>query len=80
MWIKSTVLNDPVLKIVAEKVGKTVAQVALRWGIQMGHSVLPKSTAESRLKENLDIYDWAIPDHLLAKFVDIEQASYFWQS
>ena len=78
--MKSTVLNDPVLKIVAEKVGKTVAQVALRWGIQMGHSVLPKSTAESRLKENLDIYDWAIPDHLLAKFADIEQASYFWQS
>ena len=40
------VLEHPVVVSAAEKLGKTPAQVALRWGIQMGHSVLPKSTDE----------------------------------
>lgn len=41
----------------------------------MGHSVLPKSANEARLKENFDIFDWCIPEDLLAKFPEIEQAS-----
>lgn len=73
-WIKSDVLKNPVLNTVAEKLGKTPAQVALRWGLQMGHSVLPKSTNEARIKENLDVIDWSIPDELMAKFSEIEQA------
>ncbi|GJV74978.1 NADPH-dependent aldo-keto reductase, chloroplastic [Tanacetum coccineum] len=58
-----------------EKLGKTPAQVALRWGLQMGHSVLPKSTNEARIKENFDVFKWSIPDDLLAEFSKIEQAS-----
>ncbi|XP_038980006.1 NADPH-dependent aldo-keto reductase, chloroplastic-like [Phoenix dactylifera] len=72
----SNVLTNPVGTTVAEKLGKTTpAQVALRWGLQMGQSVLPKSTRESRIKENFDIFDWSIPEELFAKFSDIEQAS-----
>lgn len=67
------VLEHPVVVSTAEKLGKTPAQVALRWGIQMGHSVLPKSTNEERIKANLDVYDWSIPDDLFAKFSEIEQ-------
>ncbi|EXB36724.1 Aldo-keto reductase family 4 member C9 [Morus notabilis] len=37
-WIKSDVLQNPIVNMVAEKLGKTPAQVALRWGLQMGHS------------------------------------------
>ncbi|KAL0338275.1 UNVERIFIED_CONTAM: NADPH-dependent aldo-keto reductase, chloroplastic [Sesamum angustifolium] len=73
-WLKSEVLKHPVLVATAEKLGKTPAQVALRWGLQMGHSVLPKSTTESRIKENLDVFSWFIPDDLFAKFSEIEQA------
>ncbi|KAJ4977897.1 hypothetical protein NE237_008677 [Protea cynaroides] len=73
-WIKGDVLKHPVITMVAEKLGKTPAQVALRWGIQMGHSVLPKSTNEKRIKENFDIFEWSIPDDLFAKFAEIEQA------
>ncbi|XP_042475239.1 NADPH-dependent aldo-keto reductase, chloroplastic-like [Macadamia integrifolia] len=73
-WLKSNVLKHPVIAMVAEKLGKTPAQVALRWGLQMGHSVLPKSTNEKRIKENFDIYGWSIPDDLFAKFAEIEQA------
>lgn len=68
-------LKDPVLNMIAEKLGKSPAQVALRWGLQMGHSVLPKSTNEGRLKENFDVFDWSIPEDLFAKFSEIEQAS-----
>jgi diketogulonate reductase-like aldo/keto reductase len=42
--------------MIAEKLGKSPAQVAFRWGLQMGHSVLPKSTNEARIKENFDIF------------------------
>ncbi|KAK6779250.1 hypothetical protein RDI58_021434 [Solanum bulbocastanum] len=73
-WLKSDVLKQPAVISVAEKLGKTPAQVCLRWGIQMGQSVLPKSTLEARIKENLDVLNWSIPDDLLAKFSEIPQA------
>ncbi|XP_010529793.1 PREDICTED: aldo-keto reductase family 4 member C9-like [Tarenaya hassleriana] len=73
-WLKSDVLKSPILKMVAEKVGKTPAQVALRWGIQMGHSVLPKSTNQGRIQENFDVFDWSVPDYLFSKLSEIEQA------
>ncbi|KAG0469311.1 hypothetical protein HPP92_018639 [Vanilla planifolia] len=72
-WIRSNVLDNPIVIDAAEKLGKTPAQVALRWGIQMGNSVLPKSTNKSRILENLDVYDWSIPDELFAMFTTIQQ-------
>lgn len=73
--IKSDVLKNPIIIMVAEKLGKTPAQVALRWGLQMGHSVIPKSTNEARIKENFDVFDWSIPEDLFVKFTEIQQAS-----
>lgn len=69
------VLEHPAVVSAAETLGKTPAQVALRWGVQMGHSVLPKSTDEGRIRANLDVYGWSLPEDLLAKFSEIEQAS-----
>ncbi|XP_073158474.1 NADPH-dependent aldo-keto reductase, chloroplastic-like [Henckelia pumila] len=73
-WLKSEVLRHPVLVAAAEKLGKTPAQVSLRWGLQMGHSVLPKSTNESRIKENFEVFSWCIPDDLMVEFSKVEQA------
>lgn len=73
-WLKSDVLQQPIVITVAEKMGKTPAQVAIRWGLQMGNSVLPKSTKEARIKENLEVFDWSIPDDLFVKFSEIQQA------
>ncbi|KAG2618839.1 hypothetical protein PVAP13_3NG141347 [Panicum virgatum] len=70
-----SVLNNPIVISVAEKLQKTPAQVALRWGIQMGQSVLPKSANEARIKENIDIFDWSIPEDLMAKFSEIKQVA-----
>lgn len=72
--IKGDVLKNPVLALVAEKLGKTPAQVALRWGLQSGHTVLPKSTKEARIKENFDVFDWSIPEDLVSKFSELKQA------
>ncbi|XP_054785299.1 NADPH-dependent aldo-keto reductase, chloroplastic-like [Prosopis cineraria] len=70
---RSEVLKNQVLHMVAKKLGKTPAQVALRWGLQMGHSVLPKSTNHARIKENLDLFDWCMPSEFLANFSEIKQ-------
>ncbi|KAJ0615155.1 putative aldo/keto reductase, NADP-dependent oxidoreductase domain superfamily [Helianthus annuus] len=41
----------------------------------MGHSILPKSTSQSQIKENFDVFDWSIPDDLFTKLsYEIEQA------
>nr|XP_011466525.1 PREDICTED: aldo-keto reductase family 4 member C9-like isoform X2 [Fragaria vesca subsp. vesca] len=73
-WIKSDVLENPILNMVAEKLGKTAAQVSLRWGLQKGHSVLPKSTNEARIKQNFDVFGWSIPEDLFTKLSQIGQA------
>lgn len=75
-WMKNNnILEHPIIASAAQKLGKTPAQVVLRWGIQSGHSVLPKSTNETRIKQNLDLFGWSIPDDLFAEFSKIEQAS-----
>ncbi|GLT37512.1 hypothetical protein SLA2020_118250 [Shorea laevis] len=72
-WVKGEILKEPILIEVAEKLSKSPAQVALRWGIQSGHSVLPKSVNESRIKENLSLFDWCIPPELFSKLSGIHQ-------
>ncbi|KAK9986414.1 hypothetical protein SO802_031365 [Lithocarpus litseifolius] len=72
-WVKGEVLKEPILIEIAEKLNKSPAQVSLRWGLQSGHSVLPKSVNESRIKENLSLFDWFIPPELFSKLSEIHQ-------
>ncbi|XP_077236868.1 NADPH-dependent aldo-keto reductase, chloroplastic-like [Tasmannia lanceolata] len=72
-WVKGQTLKEPTLIEIAKKLKKTPAQVALRWGLQSGHGVLPKSTNEYRIQENLDLFDWCIPQDLFSKFSEIPQ-------
>jgi diketogulonate reductase-like aldo/keto reductase len=51
-------LDDPVIADIAEAHGKSPAQVMLRWGLQHGRSVIPKSTKPSRIAENIDVFDF----------------------
>jgi 2,5-diketo-D-gluconate reductase A len=53
-------LDDPVLVEIAEEHGKTVAQVVLRWHIQIGAIVFPKSTNPERMRENFEIFDFEL--------------------
>jgi 2,5-diketo-D-gluconate reductase A len=54
------VLDDPVITSIARAVGKTPAQVVLRWHIERGDIVFPKSVTPARIKENIDIFDFEL--------------------
>jgi len=54
-------LDDPVIGDIAATHGKTPAQVMLRWGLQHGRSVIPKSTKPSRIAENINLFDFELP-------------------
>lgn len=56
-------LDDPVLVDIAQAHGKTVAQVMIRWQLQQGVSAIPKSASLERLKENADVFDFALSDN-----------------
>ncbi|KAL2926684.1 Aldose reductase [Bienertia sinuspersici] len=54
-------VHDPEVDRVAEKLNKTPGQVLVKWALQRGTSVIPKSTNPDHLKENINVFDWAIP-------------------
>lgn len=53
-------LDDQTLQTLAEKYGKTSAQVVLRWHLQIGNVAIPKSVTPSRIKENFDVFDFEL--------------------
>lgn len=57
-----SVLSEPAIVEAARRHGKTPAQVALRWGVQRGTAVIPKTTRPERLAENLAIFDFSLSD------------------
>ena len=59
---QGAVLDDPTIGSIAERVGKTPAQVVLRWHIQRGDIIFPKSVTPSRVKENFEIFDFELSD------------------
>ena len=64
---QGTVLQDSVIAAIARTSGKSVAQVVLRWHIQHGHAIFPKSNHEERMRENLDIFDFALSTGEMAR-------------
>jgi diketogulonate reductase-like aldo/keto reductase len=65
-------LEDPVIGEIAEAHGKTPAQVMLRWHLQKGRSVIPKSTKPHRIAENFDVFDVELTDDELASIDDLD--------
>lgn len=59
------IVDDPAVDAIAAKYGKTVAQVILRWHLDIGHVVIPKSNRRERMAENFDLFDFALtPDEV----------------
>jgi 2,5-diketo-D-gluconate reductase A len=57
---KGQVLDNPVIKGIATEHGKTPAQVVLRWHVQRGDIVFPKSVTRERVQENFEIFDFEL--------------------
>lgn len=66
-------LGDETIARIAEKVGKTPAQVVLRWCLQMGVSIIPKTDREARLKENMGIFGWELDAEDLAAIEKLDE-------
>ncbi|MGG1572785.1 aldo/keto reductase [Fictibacillus sp. NRS-1165] len=58
--MQGELLNNPVLSEMAEKYGKSVAQVILRWDLQNGVVTIPKSVKDHRIKENSEVFDFEL--------------------
>jgi 2,5-diketo-D-gluconate reductase A len=61
------VLDDPAITAIAAKHGKSPAQIVLRWHIQRGNIVFPKSTTPDRIKENIELFDFRLEPHDIEK-------------
>lgn len=66
-------LSQPVLSQIAEKHGKTPAQVILRWHTQNQHIVIPRSSNPERIAQNLDVFDFTLDDQDLQAIAHIPQ-------
>jgi diketogulonate reductase-like aldo/keto reductase len=53
-------LEIPTIKRLSEKYQKTPAQICLKWSLQNGYCIIPKSNHEERLKTNIELFDWEI--------------------
>ena len=64
---KRNFFTDPILTEIGKKYGKSPAQVALRWNIQRGVVVIPKSVREERIKQNIDVFNFKLSDEDMKK-------------
>ncbi|WP_380282701.1 aldo/keto reductase [Kitasatospora purpeofusca] len=63
---QGAVLDDPAITAIAGRTGKSPAQVVLRWHLQLGTIVIPKSVTPARIRENLDVFDFELTGEDLA--------------
>lgn len=71
--------TNPVLEAIGKKYGKSVAQVALRFLIQRGVIVIPKSTHRERMEQNMDVFEFSLSadDMMAIEALDMEQSQFF---
>lgn len=76
---RKDMFNLPMLLKIAEKHGKTTAQVILRWHLQRGTVVIPKTTHIERMRENLDVFNFTLSDEEmnLIGSLDQKESSFF---
>lgn len=76
---RGDMFNLPELKAIGEKYGKTVAQVILRWHLQRGIVIIPKSTHIERMEENFRVFDFDLTEEDMAVIatLDKKQSSFF---
>ncbi len=69
--------NNPILCRVAEETNKTAAQVMIRWALQSGHTVIPKSVRPQRIEENADVFDFNLSEDQMNMLNGLEEGLRF---
>lgn len=69
---RNNFFTNPVLAAIGARYGKSVAQVALRWLVQSGVIIIPKSVHEERMRQNLDIFDFTLSDQEMAEIAALD--------
>lgn len=69
---KHGIFTHPVLTAIGQKYGKSAAQVALRWNVQRGVTVIPKSVHKERMEQNLAIWDFALSDEDMKEIAKLD--------
>ena len=70
---RGRVLDDPVITTIAKRLDRTPAQVTLRWAIQRGDVVFPKSVTRSRIEENFRLFDFHLDDDAMAQITALDR-------
>lgn len=68
-------LDSPVIAKIADRHGRTAAQVVLRWHLQLGNVVIPKSVTPSRIRENIDVLDFELTPGDLAELAALDDGT-----
>ena len=66
------IFTHPVLTAIGQKYGKSAAQVALRWNVQRGVTVIPKSVHKERMEQNINIWDFTLSDEDMAEIAKLD--------
>ena len=69
--------NNPILCRAAEEINKTAAQVMIRWALQSGHTVIPKSVRPQRIEENADVFDFKLSEDQMKMLDGLEEGLRF---
>lgn len=72
---RNNLFGNPVLTGIGEAHGKSPAQVVLRWLIQRGVVVIPKTVSPARMAQNLDVFDFTLADDELARIAELDQGT-----
>ncbi|WP_228389702.1 aldo/keto reductase [Streptomyces smaragdinus] len=70
---QGAVLGDEAITTIATTHGKSPAQVVLRWHLQLGNIVIPKSVTPVRIRENLDVFDFTLTDAEMASIAGLDR-------
>ena len=70
---RGAILDEPVITAIATRLGKTPAQVVLRWHIQLGNVVIPKSVTPARIVENFAVFDFELSDEDMATIAAMDR-------
>jgi len=71
--MQGDIVNIPVVREVAKKYHKTAAQVTIRWGLQKGIVMIPKSSRKERIIENIDVFDFVIEEGDMRKLDNLDR-------